>query len=84
MATNRMTLSLRSYREPAQTDGLPLPVDNQPRLTRRRSWIGTSTFEVGPGYVQDSLDLDLFELKTQQTGVTSSSSGPTTLVIEQD
>jgi len=84
MAVNRMTLSLRSYGEPqaAQADGLPS--NTQLRRNRRRSWIGTSTFEIGAGHVQDSLDFNSFELQSQQTGTSYSFGGSSTLSDRKD
>jgi len=91
MAVNKMTLSLRGYSEPqaAQTastaDGLP--PNSQPQLKRRRSWIGTSTFEIGADHIQESeesLDFNSFELQTQQTGTIYSWSGSSTMRGEKD
>jgi len=90
LAVNKMTLSLRGYSEPvsAQTatmgEDLPsLPSSGRPQLKRRRSWIGTSTFEIGAGHVQDSFDLDSYELSAQQT-LAYSSVGSSTMREEKD
>jgi len=86
MSVNRMTLSLRSYGEPQAVQTDTMPWNAQPRFNRRRSWIGTSTFEIGAGHVQDSLpvDFDSFELQSQQTGTTDSSDGSLTQRVRKD
>jgi len=64
LMVNRLTLSLRQYYETEELDctELATPVfatGTGPRTGRRRSWIGTSTFEaIEKMHVQDSLAPD--------------------------
>jgi len=63
LSANKMTFSLRVFNEPAhvyepsQLAELPWT----PRLKRRRSWIGTSTFEIGNNYIPETVAFDSFE-----------------------
>jgi len=71
-----MTLSLRGFSEREAGEQLQtrngagaLPVERNPRFRRRRSWIGTSTFEIGTKLAEDTLDFNLFALYARETNI---------------
>jgi len=73
ISVNRLTLSLRQFYcadvSDASKPGYAIDV---PRMNRRRSWIGTSTFEVTGENVENGLEpnhgSETFELRTQFGG----------------
>jgi len=79
LSANKMTLSLRAFSEPVHVSEprhvAKLP--GTPRLKRRRSWIGTSTFEIGDTYVPEIVPFNSFEMRSQQIKTGSSASSKT-------
>ncbi|KLO07855.1 hypothetical protein SCHPADRAFT_894327 [Schizopora paradoxa] len=74
VSVNRLTLSLRGFSEQEAAEQLrtrsgagPLALEQSPRLRRRRSWIGTSTFEIGSRLAEDTMDFNSFALYSRDT-----------------
>ncbi len=80
MAANKLTLSLRSYTMQEDHAGNP----RLSSLWRRRSWIGTSTFEVRndqPATDRSFSDGNSLELSESADSVTLAESGASTLTF---
>ncbi|KLO07856.1 hypothetical protein SCHPADRAFT_944927 [Schizopora paradoxa] len=74
VSVNRLTLALRGFSEQEAAERTrngagagPLALEQNPRLKRRRSWIGTSTFEIGSRLAEDTMDFSSFALHTRET-----------------
>lgn len=82
LSVNKLTLSLRGFSEAEAKQGQaaiasPPATPHRLKLKRRRSWIGTSTFEIGDDYVPESLAFNSYEMHSQQTKTGSSASSKT-------